>query len=75
MFLLPQDAPAAGPDSSFWHEGLATSVTLAQWMHAKSYSQRLDVQVETSDEWCASGVGTAAGAVQYLCGDMDSGNE
>jgi len=36
---------------------------LARWTHSKSYSQRLDVQVETSDEWCASGVGTGAGVV------------
>jgi len=34
--------------------------------NTKSYSQRLDVQVETSDEWCASGVGTGAGVVSYL---------
>jgi len=36
---------------------------LAQWTHSKSCSQWLDVQVETSDEWCASGVGTGASAV------------
>jgi len=35
----------------------------ARWMHTKSYSQWLDVQVETSDEWCASGVSTGVGAV------------
>jgi len=34
-----------------------------RWMHTKSYSQCLNVQVETSDEWCASGVGTGADAV------------
>ena len=36
---------------------------LTRWMHTKSYSQWLDIWVETSDEWCASGVGTGAGAV------------
>jgi len=36
---------------------------LDQRTHTKSYSQWLDVRVETSDEWCASGVGTGAGAV------------
>jgi len=36
---------------------------LAQWTHSKSYSQWLDVQVETSDERCASAVGTGAGNV------------
>jgi len=36
---------------------------LAQWTHSESYSQWLDVQVETSDQLYASGVG----AVQYLC--------
>jgi len=36
---------------------------LARWMHTKSCSQWFHVQVETSNEWCASGVGTGAGAV------------
>jgi len=36
---------------------------LAQWTHSNSYSQWLDVQVETSDEWCASGVSTGASVV------------
>jgi len=36
---------------------------MAQWTRSKSYSQWLDDQVETSDEWCASEVGTGAGAV------------
>ena len=36
---------------------------LAGWLHSKSCSQRLDVQVETSDEWCSSGVGIVTGAV------------
>ena len=36
---------------------------LAQWTHSKSCSQRLDVQLEISDVWCVSGVGTGAGSV------------
>lgn len=40
---------------------------LAGWSHSKSYGQRLDVQVETSDEWHSSGVGVGVGAIQYLC--------
>ena len=40
---------------------------LARLTYSKSYSPWLDVQVETSEEWCASGVGTGAGAVQHLC--------
>jgi len=36
---------------------------LAGWSHSKSCSQWLDIQVETSDEWCALGVGTGASAV------------
>jgi len=36
---------------------------LSQWTHLKSCSQWLNVQVETNDEWCASGVSTGAGAV------------
>jgi len=36
---------------------------LARWMHSKSYNQRLNVQVEISDQWCASGVGVGASAV------------
>ncbi|GAB0178700.1 mitochondrial enolase superfamily member 1 [Grus japonensis] len=36
---------------------------LAGWSHSKSCGQRLNVQVETSDEWCSSGVGTGTGTV------------
>jgi len=36
---------------------------LAGWSHSKSCSQWLNVQVETSDEWCSSGVSTGTGAV------------
>ena len=45
---------------------------LARWTHSKSCSQWLTVQVETSDEWCASRIGTGAG---IFVGDMDSGTE
>ncbi|GAB0184942.1 mitochondrial enolase superfamily member 1 [Grus japonensis] len=33
----------------------------------KSCGQRLNVQVENSDEWCSSGVSTGTGTVQHLC--------
>jgi len=42
---------------------LSVSKQLAGWSQSKSCSERLDVQVETSDEWCSSGVGTGTGAV------------
>ena len=40
---------------------------LAGWSRSKSCGQWLDVQVETSDEWCSSGVSMGTSAVQYLC--------
>ncbi|GAB0205741.1 mitochondrial enolase superfamily member 1 [Grus japonensis] len=40
---------------------------LAGWSHSKSCGQRLNVQVETSDEWHSSGVGTGTSTVQHLC--------
>ncbi|GAB0186645.1 mitochondrial enolase superfamily member 1 [Grus japonensis] len=36
---------------------------LAGWSHSKSCDQQLNVQVENSDEWCSSGVGTGTGTV------------
>jgi len=36
---------------------------LAGWSLSKSFSKWLDVQVETSDKWCSSGVSTGTGAV------------
>jgi len=36
---------------------------LAEWSHSKSCSQRLNVQVQTSDSWRSSGVGTGTSAV------------
>jgi len=36
---------------------------LAGWSHSRSCGQQLDVQVETSDEWCSSGVGVGTVAV------------
>jgi len=39
----------------------------AGWSHTKICGQRLDVQVEASDEMHSSGVGTGTRAVQYLC--------
>ena len=32
-------------------------------LHSESCGQQLDVQVETSDEWCSSGVGIVTSAV------------
>jgi len=42
-----------------------TTPWIRNWLDGctQSCSQWLNVQVETSDEWCASGVGTGAGAV------------
>lgn len=36
---------------------------LAGWSPPKTCGQWLDIQVETSEEWCCSGVGIGAGAV------------
>jgi len=36
---------------------------LAGWSHSRSCSQWLDDQVEASDKWCFTGVGTGNGAV------------
>ena len=36
---------------------------LAGWSHSKSCGQWLDIQVETSDEWCSSAVGIGTSAV------------
>jgi len=35
----------------------------AGWSHSKSCSQRLRVQVETSDKWCSLGAGIGTSAV------------
>jgi len=42
---------------------------LTGWLHSKSCSQQLDVQVETSHKWCSSQVSTGIGAA---VGYMDS---
>ncbi|PKU31465.1 pol- hypothetical protein [Limosa lapponica baueri] len=47
---------------------------LARWLHSKDCGQRLNVQVETSDEWCSSGTGVPV-LFNILVGDMDSGIE
>ncbi|GAB0182274.1 mitochondrial enolase superfamily member 1 [Grus japonensis] len=39
---------------------------LAGRLHSKSCGQRLNVQVENSDEWRSSGVGAGTGTVQHL---------
>ncbi|GAB0208151.1 cAMP-dependent protein kinase inhibitor alpha [Grus japonensis] len=49
---------------------------LAGWSHSKSCGQRLNVQVENSDEWRSSGVGTGTRALfNIFVSDMDSGIE
>ncbi|GAB0208016.1 cAMP-dependent protein kinase inhibitor alpha [Grus japonensis] len=49
---------------------------LAGWSHSKSCGQRLHVQVENSDEWHSSGVGTGTRALfNIFVSDMDSGIE
>jgi len=46
---------------------------LAQWTHSKGYSQWLDIQVETNDKWCPSGVSTVL--FNIFDGDIDNGTE
>jgi len=40
---------------------------LAGWLHARSCGQQLDVQAETSDEWCSLGVSAGTSALPHLC--------
>jgi len=47
---------------------------LAGWSHSKSCSQWLDVQVETSDKWRSSAVGTETGTNIFV-NNMDIGIE
>jgi len=55
--------------------GIALRV-LAGWSRSKSCSKWLNVQVETSDEWHSSGVGTRQTALFNIFVDhMDSGTE
>ena len=46
---------------------------LAEWWHSKSCSQCLDVQVETYDKWCSSGVNIGTSII--FVGNIDSGIE
>jgi len=46
---------------------------LAERFHSKSCCQRLDVQLETSDEWCSSGVSTGQVLFNIFVGNLDSG--
>ncbi|GAB0209942.1 cAMP-dependent protein kinase inhibitor alpha [Grus japonensis] len=48
---------------------------LAGWSHSKSCGQRLNVQVENSDEWHSSGVPQGPALFNIFVGDMDSGIE
>ncbi|GAB0184731.1 hypothetical protein GRJ2_000938400 [Grus japonensis] len=45
---------------------------LVEWSHSKSCGQKLDVRVETSDEWRSSGVSVGTGTNNFVS-DMDSG--
>ena len=47
---------------------------MAGWSHSKTCGQRLNVQVEISDKWLSSGVGTGT-STNIFVGDMDSGIE
>jgi len=37
-------------------DGLLMEKELTEWLHPKSYSQQLNVQMEISNKWCPSGV-------------------
>ena len=39
---------------------------LVGWSHPKGSGQRLNVRMETGDEWSPSGVRTGTGAVQCI---------
>ena len=47
---------------------------LVGWSHSKSCSQQLDVQGDTSEELCSSGVSISL-AFNIFVSDMDSGIE
>jgi len=46
---------------------------LAGWAHSKTCGQQLNVQVDTSDKWRSSGVGTGTSGVNIFVSDVDSG--
>jgi len=37
-------------------------------MNSESCSQQLNIQVETGDEWCSSGISAGTSAIYHLCG-------
>lgn len=45
---------------------------LAVWIHSKSCSQWCDVQVETSDEWCPSGLSLGTVLFGVFFNNIDS---
>ncbi|GAB0209863.1 hypothetical protein GRJ2_003452000 [Grus japonensis] len=59
-----------------WPYGTVKGKDMAGWSHSKNCGQRLNVQVEISDEWCSSGVSTGTRALfNIFVGNMDSGIE
>lgn len=48
---------------------------LAGWLHSKSCSQYLGVQVAATDEWCLQGSPLGLAQCNILVGDMDRGVE
>ncbi|PKU41856.1 hypothetical protein llap_7831 [Limosa lapponica baueri] len=61
LVTCDMEKPEIGETQILWRDH-SVSKELAGQSHSKACSERLDIQVETSDEWCFSGVSTGTGA-------------
>lgn len=62
-----QDFLVCKLETWMWWADHSLDKELFGWPHSNSCGQWLNIQVEISDHWCSSGVGTGTGSVKYLC--------